>query len=89
MKCYCIRWFPIGEVSELADEHNSEPCAERRRGSSPALPHFAEVVNESLGDTDNFGFGKILSHVKGEAINGGIARMNSCPDFGNPNEYSC
>jgi hypothetical protein len=21
-KCYCIRWFSIGEVSELADEHD-------------------------------------------------------------------
>jgi hypothetical protein len=76
-------------VSELADEHDSGSCAERRGGSSHALPHFAEVVNEPLGDTDTFGFGKILSQVKGEAIKGGIARMNSCPDFGNLEKYNC
>ena len=57
--------------------------------SIPALPHFVGVVNESLGGADTFGFGKILSQVKGGAIKGGIARMNSRPDFGNPNEYSC
>jgi hypothetical protein len=30
-----------------------------------------------------------LSKVKGEAIKGGIARMNSHPDFGNFEEYDC
>jgi len=30
VKCYCIRRFPIGEVSELADEHDLGSCAERR-----------------------------------------------------------
>ena len=38
VKCYCIRWFPIGEVSELADEHDLGSCAGRRGGSSPPFP---------------------------------------------------
>ena len=38
VKCYCIRWFPIGGVSELADEHDLGSCAERRGGSSPPFP---------------------------------------------------
>ena len=38
VKCYCIKWFPIGGVSELADEHDLGSCAERRGGSSPPFP---------------------------------------------------
>ena len=76
-------------MSELADEYDLGSCAERHGGSSPALPHLTEVVNESLGDTDTFSFSKILSQVKGEAIKGDIARINSRRDFGNFDEYSC
>ena len=50
IKCYCIRWFPIGEVSELADEHDLGSCAERRGGSSPPFPtnsKFAEELSKS------------------------------------------
>ena len=76
-------------MSELVDEHDLGSCALRRGGSSSAIPQFAEVVNEPLKDTITVGFGKILNQVKGEAIKGGTARTNSCPDFGNPKEDSC
>jgi hypothetical protein len=38
VKCYCMRCFLRGEVSELADEHDLGSCAERRGGSSPPFP---------------------------------------------------
>jgi hypothetical protein len=44
VKCYCIRWFPTGEVSELADEHDLGSCAERRGGSSPPFPTIVNVI---------------------------------------------
>jgi hypothetical protein len=33
-----IPFYPFGEVSELADEHDLGSCAARRAGSSPAFP---------------------------------------------------
>jgi hypothetical protein len=58
-------------------------------GFESLFPHFAEVVNESLGGADTFSLGKILRQVKGGATKGGIACMNSRREFGNPKEYSC
>ena len=41
VKCYCIRWFPIGEVSELADEHDLGSCALKGVGVRvPPSPPF-------------------------------------------------
>ena len=49
VKCYCIGWFPIGGVSELADEHDLGSCAERRGGSSPPFLPFDYLLVSLVG----------------------------------------
>jgi hypothetical protein len=37
------RWFPVGEVSELADEHDLGSCAEKAWGFESPLPHHIRL----------------------------------------------